>query len=122
MFRAPHRGYTCILMSSEDFEVGDSVCLPIHNVGVTINICSFFIYLLQLQVRKLHVFMKESFPNAEFLPTAVVSRELVEQLAGVADEAVAQRSWFEVRGLPSIPSLEVWHIELCISVRKAVDY
>lgn len=41
--------------------------------------------------------MKESFPTAEFLDAAVVSRGVMEQLEAIADEAVAQGSWFEVR-------------------------
>ena len=48
------------------------------------------------QVRKLHAFVKEKYPRAECLETVVVSRRAVEQLDAVADEAVAQGSWFEV--------------------------
>lgn len=46
---------------------------------------------------KFQSFVKESFPTAECLATAVVSRDVVEQLQAIADEAVAQGSWFEVR-------------------------
>ena len=49
------------------------------------------------QVCKFQSFVKESFPTAECLDTAVVSREVVEQLDAIAEEAVAQGSWFEVR-------------------------
>lgn len=47
-------------------------------------------------MRKLHEFVKEKYPRAECLETVVVSRDVVEQLDAVADEAVAQGSWFEV--------------------------
>lgn len=40
--------------------------------------------------------MKKKYPLAECLETVVVSRNVVEQLDAVADEAVAQGSWFEV--------------------------
>lgn len=50
------------------------------------------------QIHKLHQFAKEVLPTAECLMTAVVSREVVEQLEAVADEAVAQGTWFEVWG------------------------
>lgn len=49
-----------------------------------------------VQVRKLHAFVTEKYPRAEPLETVVVSRNVVEQLDAVADEAVAQGSWFEV--------------------------
>lgn len=48
------------------------------------------------QVRKLHAFVRDKYPNAEILDTVVVSSGMVEQLDAVADEAVAQGSWFEV--------------------------
>ena len=47
-------------------------------------------------MRKLHAFVKEKYPRAVCLETVVVSRDVVEQLDAVADEAVAQGSWFEV--------------------------
>lgn len=53
------------------------------------------------QVRKLHAFVQDKYPNAEYLETVVVSRQLVEQLEAVADEAVAQGSWFEVIARPA---------------------
>eukprot|EP00904_Undaria_pinnatifida_P000303 jgi/Undpi1/10273/HiC_scaffold_28.g12725.m1 len=57
----------------------------------------------QMQVRKLHAFVKEKYPRAECLETVVVSRRAVEQLDAVADEAVAQGSWFEAwEAVPTI--------------------
>lgn len=50
-------------------------------------------------MRKLHAFVKEKHPDAECLENAVVSRGVVEQLEAVADEAVAQGSWFEVSSI-----------------------
>lgn len=49
----------------------------------------------KMQVCKFQSFVKESFPTAEFLDAAVVSRGVMEQLEAIADEAVAQGSWFE---------------------------
>lgn len=53
--------------------------------------------LVSCQVRKLHAFVKDRHPDAVYLETVVVSRALVEQLEAVADGAVAEASWFEVR-------------------------
>lgn len=48
------------------------------------------------QVRKVHAFLRESFPDAIFLDTAIISRKILEKLEAVAAEAVVQGSWFEV--------------------------
>lgn len=55
-------------------------------------------------MRKLHAFVKDRHPNAVCLETVVVSRAVVEQLEAVADGAVADASWFEVRGCDAVGS------------------
>ena len=61
-----------------------------------IDRCRWASGICELQVRRLHPFVKDNNPDAVCLETVAVSRAMVEQLNAVADEAVVRRSWFEV--------------------------
>lgn len=48
-------------------------------------------------MRKLHAFVRDRHPDAVFLEKVVVSSAVIERLQAVADGAVAEASWFEVK-------------------------
>lgn len=48
-------------------------------------------------MRKLHAFVRDRHPDAVLLEKVVVSSAVVERLQAVADGAVAEASWFEVK-------------------------
>eukprot|EP00903_Cladosiphon_okamuranus_P015336 g14166.t1 len=76
----------------------------------------------ELQVRKLHAFVKDRHPNAVCLETVVVSRALVEQLEAVADGAVAEASWFEAwTVVPTVLSeaVAVHLVGMCAACQRA---
>ncbi|CAN0082411.1 unnamed protein product [Pylaiella littoralis] len=76
----------------------------------------------ELQVRKLHPFIKEKHPNAVCLETVAVSRPVVEQLEAVADGVVAEASWFEAWAVvPTILSdADAAHlVGMCAACKRA---
>lgn len=48
-------------------------------------------------MHKLHAFVRDRHPDAVLLEKVAVSSAVVERLQAVADGAVAEASWFEVR-------------------------
>lgn len=90
--------------------------LCFRSLVLNVNLAQLCVPCMSLsssQVRKLQAFVKDQHPTAVCLETVAVSKGIVEQLEAVADEAVAQESWFEVkRGCSNVVGRGLIHLEI----------